>query len=598
MKTDLARTIAGPLFLILAMAQVSSAGEAARPFETLFLPDGGKLNGRLKLEPGANPVFQAELAQTPTPLEPGMVLLFEKIPIDNLAGVPPFRVELGREQQLSGRLEALTADRLILVDPIDNDKIVLNRGGVQSLIQRPGEVQVFQDGFETLDQSRWTTVGETSVDADLKEAGERSLRLPASPASLVHQMENGFSSGRLDLAFHDTGEVAPGHQWGIDLTFKSKMGTQTLRVLLGWSEALYGVESPGETSLRVQRLSRKEGWHRLSIRFSAERSEIAIDGNELAYGKDVKGPLIEIRLSSTAEPKATPFEKLAARVDDLRFTRQDEPANGLEVDATQDEIRLTQGDQLFGKDLTATPDRVDFQLDGRAASLPWSDISGLHFQRSAAQGTEIEGVIARVEWQAASGDDDRDRNALEGAIQELSDTSLTIQSAYAGTFKIARNRLRLIRLIGNQWTHRIEIDSKGHHLGNEVSIVDPTIDPPQPEGGVLERSVDLAKLPGGRAYLVVDAVQVVGESPPELTFSSLVKKGELRTNLKINGTPFDYLNRLVTTRNESPERFRYPIPKDQLKLGKNLIRFEQVGKSSDPNYLDDLGLLGIAIEYD
>ena len=115
---------------------------------------------------------------------------------------------------------------------------------------------------------------------------------------------------------------------------------------------------------------------------------------------------------------------------------------------------------------------------------------------------------------------------------------------------------------------------------------------------MLERSVDLAKLPGGRAYLVVDAVQVVGESPPELTFSSLVKKGELRTNLKINGTPFDYLNRLVTTRNESPERFRYPIPKDQLKLGKNLIRFEQVGKSSDPNYLDDLGLLGIAIEYD
>ena len=113
----------------------------------------------------------------------------------------------------------------------------------------------------------------------------------------------------------------------------------------------------------------------------------------------------------------------------------------------------------------------------------------------------------------------------------------------------------------------------------------------------MERSFTLAKLPASRVYLVVDAVQVVGEATG-LPFTSLVKKGELRTNLKINGTPFDYLNRHVTTRNETPERFRYVIPKDLLRVGKNAIRFEQVGNANDPNYLDDLGLLGIAIEYD
>ena len=597
MKKHAVKRIAGSLLLSLVLGGLSNAADPPTPLETLLLPDGSKLNGRLKVGPGAEPVFQAEFAQSPTPLEPGMSLLYDKIPLESLTGVPPFRVEFGRGQQLSGRLDSLTADRLTLADTVDNAKIVVARGGVQSLIQRPGEVQVFQDGFETLDQSRWTIVGEPTVEPTLKEAGESSLRLPAGTTSLTHKVENGFSSGRLELAFHDTGLVATGHDWGIELTFKGLMETQSLRVLFGWSESLLGVESPGGASLRIQRLPRKEGWHRLSIRFNAERTEISVDGNELAFGKDAKGPLTEIRIASHEAPKAPAVEKLAGHVDDLRLIRYDEPANGLEVDATQDEIRLTQGDQVFGKDLTATPDRADFLLDGRPTSLPWSEISGLHFKRSPAQGMEMEGLLARVEWQAAAGDADRDRNILEGAIQEISDTTLTLQTPYAGTLKIARDRLRRILLIGTKRTHRIEIDPKGHHLGNEVSIADPVIDPPQPEGGVLERSFTLSKIPESRVYLVVDTVQVVGEAPG-LPFTTLVKKGELRTNLKINGTPFDYLNRLVTTRNETPERFRYVIPKDQLRVGKNVIRFEQVGNANDPNYLDDLGLLGIAIEYD
>jgi hypothetical protein len=71
----------------------------------------------------------------------------------------------------------------------------------------------------------------------------------------------------------------------------------------------------------------------------------------------------------------------------------------------------------------------------------------------------------------------------------------------------------------------------------------------------------------------------------------------LRTNLKLNGEPFDYLNRFVTDKNEEPMRVRVPIPRGLLRPGKNVIGFEQTGTENDPNYLDDLGLLGVALEF-
>ena len=40
-----------------------------------------------------------------------------------------------------------------------------------------------------------------------------------------------------------------------------------------------------------------------------------------------------------------------------------------------------------------------------------------------------------------------------------------------------------------------------------------------------------------------------------------------------------------------------PIPAGLLKPGRNVVRFEQAGIASDPKYLDDLGILGDALEF-
>ena len=78
-------------------------------------------------------------------------------------------------------------------------------------------------------------------------------------------------------------------------------------------------------------------------------------------------------------------------------------------------------------------------------------------------------------------------------------------------------------------------------------------------------------------------VQVAGEASG-LPFADLVSKGELRTNVQINGKFVDYLNRHITSKNETPERIRLAIPAGLLREGENRLRIEQVAEAGDPNY--------------
>ena len=64
--------------------------------------------------------------------------------------------------------------------------------------------------------------------------------------------------------------------------------------------------------------------------------------------KGPNGPLVEIRLASYVSGKTRRPEKLAGSFDDLRLVRFTEPIGDLEIDASQDEVRLAGGDQLFG----------------------------------------------------------------------------------------------------------------------------------------------------------------------------------------------------------------------------------------------------------
>jgi hypothetical protein len=593
----------GILLLLLAATAVPPGTDvlarSARGSEILVRPDGQRFAGKLRGDAGTGFTLIADGSRQVLRLEPGALVIVDGPDPDPAMGFPPFRVELGLGQRISGRLGLVDPGNVRLADSSVRGPLTIARAGVSAVIQRPGEMAVFQEGFETIDGARWTEQGDPDLVEQPRAAGERSLRIPAGGTSLICRLADPVGSGRLDIAFHDTGAVAEGQQWFADLMFRGPNGPEAVRTVLGWAEESLTVESPSGPALAVQHLGRKPGWHRLSVRFGPARTEIAVDGNDLAHGKGPNGPLVEIRLASASAGKAgagaaPAAAALAGCFDDLRLVRFAEPLGNLEIDPLQDEVRLAGGDQLFGTITAADSDRARLKIDETTVALPWSEVAGMYFRRAPQQSQPVEGLLVRFEWRAAAGDDPSDLDAIEGALLAVTDTSLTLATPYAGRLTLPRDRKRSMRIQGSG--RRIVIDPTAHHLGDSISATPPVLDPPQPEGGTLERFVELTDLPAVPAALVLDVVQVVGVGAG-IPFSNQIQKGELRTNVAINGKPVDYLNRHISGKNEIPERIRLPIPAGILHPGRNVIRFQQVGIANDPNYLDDLGLLGIALEF-
>jgi hypothetical protein len=234
-------------------------------------------------------------------------------------------------------------------------------------------------------------------------------------------------------------------------------------------------------------------------------------------------------------------------------------------------------------------------VDISEVTLLWREVSGLYFRRAVASGTPIEGILVRVEWSSGSGTESNNLDFAEGALQEVSPTSISIATPYAGVLRIPRDRVRTITIVGRG--RRILIDGASHHLGDSISVEPPMLDPPTPEGTTLERVVELPSPVEGPSFLALDVLQVVGEDLG-LPFSEFIRKGELKTYVVIGGKRIDYINRYVKTRNETVERIRIPIPPGTLKAGRNLIRIEQTATADDPTGFDDLGIIQVAIEID
>ena len=566
--------------------------------ESIARPDGGITLGRLVGDLRSGFRFDPADNGPGIPLEAAGVLTFDG-PASDSAGFPPVRVELGLGQRISGRMGRADEALIRLEEGPGGARVEIVRAGAATLAQRPGEALVIRDGWETLDGDRWTTIGEPEIVTNPRIEGAKALSLPAKGAAVTYHLADPVASGRLEVAFHDPGGMAVGHQWFVDLLFRGGDGASTVRMILDGGEESLGIQSSGGSALGVQRLARKPGWHRLSIRFAPE-TQLAVDGDELAHGKGPGGSLAEIRLAHRttnggAEP--VPDTAMVVGFDDLRLVRVAEPVAGLEVAPQVDDVRLVDGDQIFGRFRSADADSILLEVDGRAIPLPWTEVGAIQFRREPATGRPIDGPLVRVEWRPGPGTDARDLDQVEGALLAATDTALTVATPYAGDLTIARDRLKRVKVVG-QGT-RILVDPFAHHLGNNISVDSPQLDPPLPEGGTLERTFTLNRIPDPKtalASVVLDVVQVVGEATG-VPFSDLVRNGELRTSVQVNGQKVDYLNRHITTKNETPERIRLSLPAGLLRVGANTIRFEQTGKLSDPEELDDLGILGIAIEF-
>jgi hypothetical protein len=586
------RTLAVHGALIIAVIASESSGQSRS--DSLERPGGQRVSGHLTGDARSGFGFMPASAAAPLALETGSIVYFNSSGPETFASPPPVRVFASESLRLSGWLRGISPKSVSLRPMWAGQDVTLPRPGVQAVVQRPGEARVLVDGFETLDTGRWAITGKPETVAEPHLNDKHSLRLPAGATSLVHRLAETIATGRLDVGFRDDGAVVAGQQWSIELTFHGASGFSPMRVWLGWSEESLAVESPNGPALAVQRLARTPGWHRLSLKFSPDDTEISVDGKDLAHGKGPDGLLISIRLASSMSAQATPPNGLAGHIDDLQLIRFAEPPASLELDTKHDEARLVVGDQLFGDIKQSDSEHVSMVVDGEPVSLNWSDLSGLYFRRSPAQGAIVEGVLARLEWRSAAGDEDDNFDFAEGAITAISDRAVTVATPYSGELSVPREFLR--KLVVQGQGSRVVIDAAAHHLGDEFSATAPVLDPPEPEGALLERTITLAQIPTRRSYLVLDVVQVVGENN-DPRWSPRVRDGELRTYIVINGKRVDYLNRYIKTRNDTPERVAIPIPAGSFQPGENTIRLELTGTATESKELDDFGVLQMALEF-
>ena len=262
--------------------------------------DGTKVVGRLEGDARRGFAFTPAAGGGAIAMERPLVVTFEGPGPDATSATPPFRAELGAGQRISGRLGGVDGEAVRLEDGPGGRPVAIARAGVLALSQRPGEAQVLQDGFEAIDPTRWSIVGDPRAVEAPRQAGGRALRLPSGGSGLTCRLAEPVGSGRLEVAFHDDGRVVAGQRWFVDLTFRGPSGDEWVRALLGWDEESLAVQSsPGGPALAVQRLARKPGWHRLVVRFGPDRTDLSVDGDELAQGTGPPAPCSKCALPAS-----------------------------------------------------------------------------------------------------------------------------------------------------------------------------------------------------------------------------------------------------------------------------------------------------------
>ena len=207
---------------------------------------------------------------------------------------------------------------------------------------------------------------------------------------MSHNLDEPLAAGRLELAYHDDGSVAPGLKWSIDLTFQGPSGPSVLRVIPGWAEESLAVEMPSFPALACSGSHVRRGGIGSCSDSAPRRPRSPSTGKDLAHGKGRRARFIALRLaSSPAAPEAPvpdPSKTPVCHIDDLQLTRFAEPSASFELDIKQDEARLVVGDQLFGEVMKADSERVLMTVEGKAIPLPWGQISGLYFRRVSCSG--------------------------------------------------------------------------------------------------------------------------------------------------------------------------------------------------------------------
>jgi hypothetical protein len=408
---------------------------AAVGADEAVLRNGRRLAGKLQLDADGRLRFVSKESMSDVPIGEIHDIRFPDAVVHVALWGAPVRLEFGMSEWITGELVELT-EKSATVRTFWSEKASLPRVELRAVTQPTGWLTFFHEDFEA-EKCRLRLTNSPKLDAAEHTSGSRSLRLDAAGQSAEYVLAQPLEAGRFGVNFREVDKTASG-RWYVEADFGHK---NLVRVEIG-GEAEYAVQTEIPAAESRQQ-SRSPGWHRLSIRFRRAHLLIGIDNKllfESAEARHSKG-LRAVRLGSKADPKNDTMHG-AVCFDDFSIARPVEELRDLRGDPSQDECRLAEGDQLFGRITHADGRTVELQGGFGKRKIPWTMLRGVFLKKAdAADPKTGDGVHVRL-W-LDSGYPDADE--LRGVLLKLDADKLVLRHAVFGDLTLDRTRLRKLR---------------------------------------------------------------------------------------------------------------------------------------------------------
>lgn len=419
------------------VALVPTLCTSVAPAEEALLRDGRSIQGKLSQSGGGALSFVAEAKSVP---------LVEIDRIRFTAKATPFyaaavhQILLKNEQRVTGVMETLDSDTL-RVRTAWQERLAVPRAAIVCISHLADLVTVLEDDFET-DLKGWKLTGSPSLSDRQHVSGQKSLCLTSPGQAAELSLRQPLTSGQLNIHFCDADTTAGLSCW-LEAEFLPARKEETprlVKVVLAGDGARYAVETALPTE-EAGDMRRTPGWHRLSLRFHESYLLAGIDDVVLFSSKQGPGALTKLRLRCS-RPARDADTRGQFFFDDLSLARRVPHAVHPKGDATQDELWLVDGDQLFGAVVRA--DRRSIEVRGRFGqrTFSWGDVRGIYLKEAALPSPKAVAAHIRVLIHSGCGEQ---LDELEGSLVALTDEHLTLHHPQLGNLDIARGRIRQIR---------------------------------------------------------------------------------------------------------------------------------------------------------
>lgn len=367
-------------------------------------------------------------------------------------------------------------------------------------------------------------------------------------------------------------------------------GPIELTIALGGPEWL--VESRG-LDLAVERLRRRPGWHRLALELNDGRLLLLVDEAVLAHGRAPAGDLSALVIEPAAGDAST---GAALWVDDVLWQAPLTPPASRVVTRVRDCLWRTNGDQVFGECLGLDRKRIAFQSEARLA-VEWPEVRGV-WQRSQPHTHQaLSGWWADVALQPWHGQPFDAQDRLRLAVQDFSSERLLAEHPALGRVEIDPADVRSI-----DWLYHGSgqlLEPAVQHLGR-TTRADFRWSPP----GKTQWSTPFdcpRNFAEGKVFLSLcenDLEPAAPETDPTSPTLATLRRGELTTELLLNGQSLGTLNSRIASRSPAarPSRLRVLLPQKLLKPTRNRLELRLHPTATLPADYDDWEFSRLTLE--